>query len=85
MTAPRQEHPTGTAGERGTTAGRGWLERLAARSTAVNSVLCLGLDPDPAALPPGFGPDIDGVEAFARLVLDAALPYAAAVKPNLAF
>jgi len=85
VTAPRQEHAPGTAGERGSTAERGWLERLAARSTAVNSVLCLGLDPDPAALPPGFGPDIDGVEAFARLVLDAALPYAAAVKPNLAF
>jgi len=62
-----------------------WLARLAARSTAVNSVLCLGLDPDPAQLPPGFRPDVHGVEAFARLVLSAALPYAAAVKPNLAF
>jgi orotidine 5'-phosphate decarboxylase subfamily 2 len=62
-----------------------WLDRLATRSAAVNSVLCLGLDPDPASLPPGFSPDLRGVEAFARLVLRAALPHVAAVKPNLAF
>ncbi len=62
-----------------------YLERLAARSAATRTVLCLGLDPDPAALPPGFSADLRGVEAFARLVLEAAGPYAAAVKPNLAF
>jgi len=62
-----------------------YLERLAARTAATGTVLCLGLDPDPAALPPGFGPDIGGVEAFARLLLEAAAPLAAAVKPNLAF
>jgi orotidine-5'-phosphate decarboxylase len=62
-----------------------YLERLAARSAATGTVLCLGLDPDPAALPPGFAADVRGVEAFARLVLDAAAPFAAAVKPNLAF
>ena len=42
-------------------------------------------DPDPAGLPPGFSPDLRGVEAFAMLVLEAGLPAAAAVKPNLAF
>lgn len=62
-----------------------YLERLAARSAATGTVLCLGLDPDPAALPAGFGADLPGVEAFARLVLEAAGPCAAAVKPNLAF
>jgi orotidine-5'-phosphate decarboxylase len=62
-----------------------YLERLAARSAAVGSVLCLGIDPDPAALPPGFSPDLRGIEAFARLLLQAAGPHAAAVKPNLAF
>jgi orotidine 5'-phosphate decarboxylase subfamily 2 len=62
-----------------------YLERLAARSEAVGSVLCLGLDPDPAALPRGFSADVRGVEAFSSLVLDAALPYAAVVKPNLSF
>jgi orotidine-5'-phosphate decarboxylase len=51
----------------------------------MNSVLCAGIDPDPATLPDGFGSDLDGIERFARLVLEAALPVAAAVKPNLAF
>jgi orotidine-5'-phosphate decarboxylase len=62
-----------------------FLDRLAARSAARGTVLCLGLDPDPAALPDGFRPDLSGVEAFARLLLEFALPFAAAVKPNLAF
>ncbi|HEY0442919.1 MAG TPA: orotidine-5'-phosphate decarboxylase [Candidatus Limnocylindrales bacterium] len=62
-----------------------FLDKLAARSAATGTVLCLGLDPDPAALPAGFGADVAGVEAFVRLLLDAALPFAAAVKPNLAF
>jgi orotidine-5'-phosphate decarboxylase len=62
-----------------------YLERLAARTSRTGSVLCLGLDPDPAALPHGFAPDVRGIEAFSRLVLDAAAEHATAVKPNLAF
>ena len=62
-----------------------YLERLAARTEATGSVLCLGLDPDPNGLPDGFSPDLAGVERFAALLLEAALPSAAAVKPNLAF
>jgi orotidine-5'-phosphate decarboxylase len=62
-----------------------YLERLAARSAAMGTVLCLGVDPDPAGLPDGFSPDIAGIERFANLLVDACLPFAAAVKPNLAF
>jgi orotidine-5'-phosphate decarboxylase len=62
-----------------------YLDKLAARSAATGSVLCLGLDPDPAALPPGFTGDLAGIERFARAVLEAAGPHASAVKPNLAF
>jgi orotidine-5'-phosphate decarboxylase len=62
-----------------------YLERLARRTAAVRSVLCLGLDPDPASLPSGFSPDVAGVERFVRLIIEAAAPYAAAIKPNLAF
>jgi orotidine-5'-phosphate decarboxylase len=62
-----------------------YLERLGARSRASGTVLCLGLDPDPTSLPRGFAADLDGVERFAALVLQAALPCAAAVKPNVAF
>lgn len=62
-----------------------YLDRLAARSAAAGTVLCVGLDPDPTGLPDGYSADLRGVEAFARLVLEAASPHAAAVKPNLAF
>jgi orotidine-5'-phosphate decarboxylase len=62
-----------------------YLERLAARSAATGTVLCLGLDPDPDGLPDGIPRDLAGIERFARLLLEAALPASAAVKPNLAF
>jgi orotidine-5'-phosphate decarboxylase len=62
-----------------------YLARLAARTEATRTVLCVGLDPDASALPPGFARDLAGIEAFSRLLLEAALPHAAAVKPNLAF
>lgn len=62
-----------------------YLERLAARTAATGTVLCVGVDPDPATLPHGFPPTLAGVEAFARLVVEASLPHASAVKPNLAF
>jgi len=67
------------------TAGATYLDRLAARTAATGTVLCLGLDPDPTALPAGFSLDVKGIERFVELVLEAALPYAAAVKPNLSF
>ena len=67
---------------------RAALVPRAARAPApppTGTVLCLGIDPDPAACPPAFSRDLRGVEAFARLLLEAAAPFAAAVKPNLAF
>lgn len=62
-----------------------YLERLAARSAETRTVLCLGIDPDPASIPRSLGTGIAGVERMARLLVDAAAPFAAAVKPNLAF
>ncbi|MEP7361129.1 MAG: orotidine-5'-phosphate decarboxylase [Chloroflexota bacterium] len=62
-----------------------YLDRLGDRISAVGTSLCLGVDPDPEALPKGFTRDVHGVERFAALILDAALPHAAAVKFNLAF
>lgn len=61
------------------------LERLAARTAAVSSHLCLGLDPHPDALPAGFERNVAGIERFGRMLLDVAVPYAAAVKANVAF
>ena len=62
-----------------------YLQRLAARTAATRTVLCVGVDPDPGALPAGFEPTLQGIEAFSRMIVEASLPYAAAVKPNLAF
>ncbi|MFL5757440.1 MAG: orotidine-5'-phosphate decarboxylase [Chloroflexota bacterium] len=62
-----------------------YLDRLGARTAVVRTVLCVGIDPDPAALPPGFPRTVQGIERFAALVIEAAGPYAAAIKPNLAF
>jgi orotidine 5'-phosphate decarboxylase subfamily 2 len=58
---------------------------LSARSEATATVLCLGIDPDPRALPDGFGRDVHGLERFALLLVDAAAPHAAAVKANSGF
>lgn len=62
-----------------------YLARLAARTAVTGTVLCVGVDPDPEALPDGFPATLGGVEAFSRLIIEATLPYAAAIKPNLAF
>jgi orotidine 5'-phosphate decarboxylase subfamily 2 len=62
-----------------------YLERLGARIRATGTVLCLGIDPDPDGLPTGFSRDLAGIERFVSFLLEAALPCAAAVKPNLGF
>ena len=62
-----------------------YLDRLAARSTAVGTVLCVGLDPDVTSLPPGFTPDLAGLERFTMLLIEATVASAAAFKANLAF
>ena len=69
------------AAERGSV----YLERLARRVEAVGTTLCLGIDPDPQALPDGWPRDVSGVERMANLLLDGALARAAAVKVNVAF
>ena len=63
----------------------GYLDRLAARSATTGTVLCLGLDPHPDSLPAGFTADLAGLTRFTTLLLEAAVPFATAVKPNLAF
>jgi orotidine-5'-phosphate decarboxylase len=62
-----------------------YLGRLHARIRLTGSVLCVGIDPDPYALPDGFARDARGIGAFARMVLEAAAPSAAAIKVNVAF
>jgi orotidine-5'-phosphate decarboxylase len=61
------------------------LERLRARRAAVGSALCLGIDPHPDALPDGLEPAVEGIETFARGLIEAAAPRVCAVKINVAF
>jgi orotidine 5'-phosphate decarboxylase subfamily 2 len=62
-----------------------YLARLARRSAEAGTVLCLGIDPTPEMLPEGWPTGLPGIERLARLLMEAAAPHAAAVKPNLAF
>jgi orotidine-5'-phosphate decarboxylase len=62
-----------------------YLARLGSRSERLGTVLCLGVDPHVDALPDGFPRNVDGIERFARLVVEAAGSYAVAVKFNVAF
>ncbi len=62
-----------------------YLARLARRSRAAGTVLCVGIDPTPGMLPDGWPTGLPGIERLARLIVEAAAPHAAAVKPNLAF
>ncbi len=63
-------------------------EKLAAIQQQKNSVLCVGLDPDPARLPATLLPDQPlpaRVLAFNRAIIAATAPYACAYKINFAF
>jgi len=62
-----------------------YLARLGRRTAAARTVLCLGIDPTPEMLPEGWPGGLAGIERLARLLVEAAAPHAAAVKPNLAF
>jgi len=58
-----------------------FLEKLAQASKNNRSLLCVGLDPDPALMPEGF----TGVFQFNRAIIDATADLVCAYKPNIAF
>ena len=59
--------------------------RLRAAQSAANSLLCVGLDPDPAKLPEDIAGKPAPLEAFGRRIVDATADIAAAYKPQIAF
>jgi len=61
------------------------LIRLRARLARLGAPLCLGIDPHPDALPEGFPADAQGIERFARGIVEVAGEHAVAVKINVAF
>jgi orotidine-5'-phosphate decarboxylase len=59
----------------------GFFQKLARAVARNDSLLCVGLDPDPERLPLGA----DGVAAFQRAIIEATADLVCAYKPNLAF
>jgi orotidine-5'-phosphate decarboxylase len=49
------------------------------------SLLCIGLDTDPAKIPPHLLDDPDPIFAFNKAIIDATIDFAVAYKPNFAF
>ncbi|MFO1199054.1 MAG: orotidine-5'-phosphate decarboxylase [Burkholderiaceae bacterium] len=49
------------------------------------SLLCVGLDPDPARLPRHLSGRPDAILEFCRAIADATAPYACAFKPQIAY
>jgi orotidine-5'-phosphate decarboxylase len=60
--------------------GTSFAEKLARASHQNRSLLCVGLDPDPALLPAGTG-----VYEFNRAIIEATADVVCAYKPNIAF
>lgn len=61
-----------------------FVERLAARWRAADTLLCVGLDPDPARFPPPFS-GTDALFDFCRAIVDATADLACAFKPQIAY
>jgi orotidine-5'-phosphate decarboxylase len=56
-----------------------FFEKLEARSRAVDSLVCVGLDPDYRKH------NVEDLATFNRAIIEATAPYAACFKPNIAF
>lgn len=62
-----------------------FIELLRTRQRRQSSLLCIGIDPDPARIPAQLGSGVDGLRAFCRAIVDATADLACALKPNSAF
>jgi len=62
-----------------------FAERLAHAQHTSGSLVCVGLDPDPAKLPQDLGEASSPLYAFNRRIVDATFDIAAAYKPQIAF
>jgi orotidine-5'-phosphate decarboxylase len=70
-----------------------FIEKLRARWQASQSMLCVGIDPDPRKLPDGLRPAAnsppevvsEAIERFGIALLDATAQYACAFKPQIAY
>ena len=61
-----------------------FMQALRARWQQADSLVCVGLDPEPAKFPARFAGDPDAVFAFCRDIVDATAEFACAFKPQIA-
>lgn len=61
-----------------------FMQALRARWQAADTLVCVGLDPEPAKFPARFANDADAVFAFCRDIADATAEFACAFKPQIA-
>lgn len=64
-----------------------FLDKLLTATRKQNSLLCVGLDPEPERLPAQLHnmPVARAITYFCRAIVEATAPYVCAFKPNLAF
>lgn len=62
----------------------GFMQQLRTRWTDADTLVCVGLDPEPAKFPPHLREDPDAVFAFCRAIVDATADLACAFKPQIA-
>ena len=62
-----------------------FIEKLRARWHDADTLLCVGLDPDPAKFPDAFVDDADALFHFCRDIADATAEFACAFKPQIAY
>lgn len=62
-----------------------FIEKLRHRWHAADTLLCVGLDPDPAKFPDAFDADPEALFNFCRDIADATAEFACAFKPQIAY
>ena len=62
-----------------------FAQRLKETQAATKSLLCVGLDVDPAKLPDHFRSNPNGVVEFSKRIIESTADLVCAYKPNLAF
>jgi len=61
-----------------------FMQALRTRWQQADSLVCVGLDPEPAKFPAQFANDPDAVFNFCRAIVDATASYACSFKPQIA-
>jgi len=77
--------PAGGRGEASTITCVSFLERLSARWSGHRTLLCVGLDPDPARLPEHLAARPRALFEFCRDIVDATADLVCAFKPQAAY